>query len=185
MSAPEQKGSFWATIPGFLTGLAALIAALTGLYQVVGPKLLMQQHQTHPNYVDPTSPMIRGDLQKKTWLLLIGRATQDVQSMARLCRVPFLFNGRIVVDPNDLRQDLQKWSTGYPSTLDKGTLLMDIRNESAIMTVAQLKAKIGQKVIDILAGSDVADEDLCLELKGDIYFYRYSQNGTKCIGWLK
>ena len=37
----EQKGSFWTTLPGVLTAVAALITALVGLYQVI-------PHNTQP-----------------------------------------------------------------------------------------------------------------------------------------
>lgn len=34
---PEKKKSFWQTLPGILTGIAAVITAITGLYLVISP----------------------------------------------------------------------------------------------------------------------------------------------------
>src|SRR5690349_18577328 len=34
---PEKKQSFWTTMPGILTGLAALLTAATGLWVAIGP----------------------------------------------------------------------------------------------------------------------------------------------------
>lgn len=34
----EKKKSFWATLPGILTGIAGVIAALTALYVALNPK---------------------------------------------------------------------------------------------------------------------------------------------------
>jgi hypothetical protein len=34
---PEKKQNFWTTMPGILTGLAALLTAVTGLWVAIGP----------------------------------------------------------------------------------------------------------------------------------------------------
>ena len=37
MADPEKRASFWTTLPGFLTGIAALLTAVTGLLVVMYP----------------------------------------------------------------------------------------------------------------------------------------------------
>ena len=45
---PKVTHSWWTTIPGLLTGIAALITALTGLYVV-----LSHSASAPPNKIDP------------------------------------------------------------------------------------------------------------------------------------
>ena len=40
MSNENDKGSFWATIPGILTGLAALITAIVSFWLILSPFLI-------------------------------------------------------------------------------------------------------------------------------------------------
>jgi hypothetical protein len=199
MSTPEQKGSFWATIPGFLTGLAALIGALTGLYQVLAPKLPVQHRSsattfstsTYTNHTDSTSETTQNTayLRKPMLLFLYAIEAGNVDRMVQLSSVPFFFNGRIIVDPSDLRQEFQNLeNASRPSpTLDVRALETRIENESTVMTVAQLKAKIGiDKVGNTFANSGIGDEDLCLALRGgSYYFFRRAEGGPKLIGFLK
>jgi hypothetical protein len=50
-SVPEKKKSFWATLPGVLTGMAAVITAITGLYIASSPD---QKKSVSPGPQTPT-----------------------------------------------------------------------------------------------------------------------------------
>lgn len=51
--ANEGSGGFWTTLPGILTGVAALIGAVTGLYIA-----LNRDHPSSNKSVDPVVPVI-------------------------------------------------------------------------------------------------------------------------------
>ena len=51
MAEPDKKQNFWTTLPGFLTGIAAVLTAVTGLLVVLYPHGFSGSKEGHPTAV--------------------------------------------------------------------------------------------------------------------------------------
>jgi hypothetical protein len=87
LAEPEKKQNFWTTLPGVLTGVAALLTAATGLLVVLYPHGFAGSKDDHPVAVSPqnaaaTAPDAMGETsthasamprQQKRTVLVVGK----------------------------------------------------------------------------------------------------------------
>jgi hypothetical protein len=87
LAEPDKRQSFWTTLPGFLTGIAALLTAVTGLLVVMYPHGLAGSKDGRPVAVSPqdaaaSAPSAAGDTsthasamprQQKPTVLVVGK----------------------------------------------------------------------------------------------------------------
>ncbi|GAH53517.1 unnamed protein product, partial [marine sediment metagenome] len=103
MKKNDNKKSFFKTLPGILTGLAALIASLTGLY-------LAFQGSRHPKDLTQLIPQVQRQKQQAMELVtefLIAYQKNDHSTISAMSNTPYYFFDEIIIRREEI---FNKWS---------------------------------------------------------------------------
>lgn len=81
-----EKSGFWSSIPGILTGIAAVITALTGLYAVIGnssdkPQMTKEEPVNLPDRKPGSTPVIKSANQEQ-------QTTRETQALKVVTAFP-------------------------------------------------------------------------------------------------
>jgi hypothetical protein len=206
--ASDGKHSFFATLPGLLTGLAALIAALTTVYvtyrQHAAPSPTdvpltgsLQQPEATGGLSTPRSelskrqPPSRSVLQEREavqelasrWL--DADRSNDIETLVRISGTPFYFHNQIVLTVSDLRADYRITH----SAIDTPYKVVSMKP----YTIGEVKKTHTDASRDRFANSILlADSDWLVQVgmrtnsepvDNLVLFIRYIEGVPRIVGW--
>ena len=153
MKKNDNKKSFFKTLPGILTGLAALIASLTGLY-------LAFQGSRPPKDSTQSIPQVQQQKQQAMELFkgfMIAYQKNDHSTISAMSNTPYYLFDEIIIRREEI---FKKWSKVFSQ---KGA---NFRTETIkTKTIAELKKEgIDRERGRIIESLHLSDEDIAIEL---------------------
>lgn len=105
MDNGNNKRSFWSTLPGILTGIAAVITAIATLYISLNSGVF---NEIKPTPTLTSTPLLKEDALREAdglaseWL--VAFENKDIASVIEMADVPFYFDKEILVSIQDVRE---------------------------------------------------------------------------------
>jgi hypothetical protein len=140
----DEKRPFFTTLPGILTGAAALIAALTTLYVAVRnqqsspPQSLAEQSASPPSAPpaggQPLPSPSRQAVERLASDYLAAFRDHDLAQLVSLSETPFYFDQEVVLRREDIRRKYEQLFAEKPNSWE-GVQIKSIRAS----TIAELK----------------------------------------------
>ncbi len=161
MKKNDNKKSFFKTLPGILTGLAALIASLTGLYLAFqGSRPLKDSTQSIPQ-IQQQQQQAR-ELVKE---FLIAYQKNDHSTISAMSNTPYYFINEIIIRREEI---FNKWKLVFSQKAAN----FQIKTRKA-KTIAELKKEgIDRERGRIIESLHLSDEDIAIELNWSLPDYQ-------------
>ena len=194
----ENKKTFFKTLPGILTGIAALITALTGLYiayqSTRQPKDLVQQmprqqpiqEQRQPEKTPMKEELIK-HMQRARRLAedyLNAYQNNNIDKIMQISATPFYFLHEILFRPEDISRRFeevfsQKAANFYVEAIEAKTIGELIRGD------------INRELRRIIESLNLSHEEIIIEItwslpnyQGKLFlFTRWIDDDLRLIGW--
>ena len=161
MKKNDNKKSFFKTLPGILTGLAALIASLTGLY------LAFQGSRPPEDSTQPT-PQVQQQKQQAIELFeefMIAWQKSDHSAISAMSDTPYYFFDEIMIRREKI---FNKWKLVFSQK--NANFQMETMKTK---TIAELKEEgIDRERGKIIESLHLSDEDIAIELTASLLDYQ-------------